>query len=107
MSLILATLDEKTSIEKLGNSPYRSLLEVFTPGLPQTTATVEERVKVLRKLVERWRDAGWRLLVGLLPDQPTSMPIQRPSWQDWAFGWSRRCNDDRRIGNRSTLVLAC
>ena len=35
------------------------------PWLPQTTAPVEERVKVLQTLVRGRPEAGWRLLVGL------------------------------------------
>ena len=35
------------------------------------------------------REAGWRLLVGLLPNQyQISMPTPRPSWRDWALAWS-------------------
>ena len=51
VSMILAALDEKTPRVKSGNSPSRSLLEIFMPWLPQTTAPVEERVKVLQMLV--------------------------------------------------------
>ena len=71
--------------------PHRSLLEIFKPWHPQTTARVEERVKVLKRLAERRQDAGWRLLNGLLPNpRPTfAVPIQRPLWRDWALGWSR------------------
>ena len=44
---------------------------------------------MLRKLAQCRPKAGWRLLVGLLPNQqPISMPIYRPSWRDWALGWS-------------------
>jgi transcriptional regulator with XRE-family HTH domain len=88
VSLILGTLDEKTPREKLGNSPSRSLLEIFTPWLPQTTAPVEERVGVLKKLAKSRRDAGWRLLVGLLPNQRPMTMHHRPLWRDWAIGWS-------------------
>ena len=59
------------------------------PWFPQTTAPVEERVKVLRMLARRRPDAGWRLLFGLLPNQQSiAMPIHRPSWRDWGLTWS-------------------
>ena len=91
VSMVLATLDEKIPKVELGNSPHRSLLEIFKPWHPQTTARVEERVKVLKRLAEKRQDAGWRLLNGLLPNpRPTfAVPIQRPLWRDWALGWSR------------------
>ncbi len=90
VSLILATLDESPVWNRLGDSAFRSLREIFTPGLPQTTATLAERVKILEMLTQRKPDVSWRLLPGLLLNQELiSMPIQRPLWQDWALGWSR------------------
>jgi len=94
VSLILATLDEITPKGKLGNSPSRSLLEIFMPWFPQTTASVEERVKVMRKLVQNRPRAGWRLLLGLLPNQQQiSTPTSRPSWREWALSWSREVSN--------------
>jgi transcriptional regulator with XRE-family HTH domain len=91
VSLILAALDERTSGEKLGSYPSRSLMEIFAPWLPQTSAPAEERIKILKKLVESRRDAGWRLLIGLLPNQlPFSTEIYRPLWRDWALDWVGR-----------------
>ena len=62
------------------------------PWLPQTTALVEERVRVLQRLARSRPVAGWRLLFGLLPNQqPISTSIhRRPSWRDWALAWSGR-----------------
>ncbi len=89
VSLALAALDELTTTVKSGNSAHRSLLEIFMPWLPQTTAPVEERVRMLRRLAERWPMAGWRLLIELLPNgQQMSTPIYRPLWRDWALAWS-------------------
>lgn len=89
VSMALAQLDEKEPRGTLGNRPSGSLQKIFMPWFPQTTAPVEERVDILKKLVRRRPDAGWRLLVSLLPNQqPTSFPIHRPLWRDWALGWS-------------------
>ena len=59
------------------------------PWFPQTTAPVELRVAVLRKVARGRPNAGWRLLFGLLQRQMLmSTHIQRPSWRDWAIAWS-------------------
>jgi transcriptional regulator with XRE-family HTH domain len=88
VTMILAALDDTAPRVNSGNSASRSLLEIFMPWLPQTTAPVEERVKVLQKLVRVRPEAGWRLLVGLLPNQqPISTPTYRPLWRDWALAW--------------------
>jgi len=89
VSMILAALDELTPRVKSGNSASRSLLEIFMPWLPQTTAPVEERIRVLQKVAQSRPVAGWRLLAGLLPNQQQmSTPIHRPLWRDWALAWS-------------------
>ena len=91
-SLILARLAERDPNAKrsLASSPLRSLQEIFLPWLPQTTASVEARVEVLKVLVRRVPKAGWHLLVGLLPhQQQASFPTYRPSVRDWALNWSK------------------
>ena len=92
VSLVLASLDEKMPKNpKAGNTPFRSLSQIFMPWFPQTTAPVEERLKVLRMLMQRRPDAGWRLLLALLPNTiATATEIHRPSWRDWALPWSER-----------------
>jgi transcriptional regulator with XRE-family HTH domain len=91
VSQILAALDERTSREATGNSAFRSLLYVFLPWLPQTTASVEQRIKALGKLVRVHPEAAWRLLIGLLPNQqPMWADIRQPLWRDWAVGWTAR-----------------
>ena len=69
VSRILAALDERTPREASGNSAFRSLIYIFLPWLPQTTASVEQRIKALEKLAKYHPEAAWRLLIGLLPNQ--------------------------------------
>jgi hypothetical protein len=91
VSIILAALDEMTPGVTSGNSAARSLQEIFMPWLPQTTAPIEERVNVLKMLVRERPGAGWRLLVGLLPNQQAfSTATYRPLWRDWALGWTSK-----------------
>jgi hypothetical protein len=91
VSFILAALDEMTPRVTSGRSAARSLQETFMPWLPQTTAPIEERVKVLQMLVRRRPEAGWRLLVALLPNQQAfSTATYRPMWRDWALGWNSK-----------------
>ena len=85
----LAELDPKPQ-SPLASRPLRSLLEIFLPWLPQTTASVEERIRVLKDLVRSVPNAGWHLLVGLLPrKQQAAFPTYRPSVRDWALNWSK------------------
>jgi transcriptional regulator with XRE-family HTH domain len=89
VSLILAQLSEKTDAGTSGNTPLRSLIEIFMPWYPQTKATAEQRVRVLGTVLRRQSEAGWKLLMELLPNQQhISTPIAKPSWRDWALSWS-------------------
>lgn len=109
VSLILASLDEKMPKGKSGNTAFRSLSEIFMPWFPQTTAPVEERVRILRMLLQRHPDAGWRLLVAQLPNQfSNATDLYRPSWRDWALSWSQGVtNADywRQIGDCAELLV--
>ncbi|WP_165225252.1 helix-turn-helix domain-containing protein [Aquisphaera insulae] len=90
VSLILAALDEKVSAGTFGNTPADSLIQIFMPWFPQTMTNAEERVRVLKKLIERRPKAGWRLLISLLPNQQhVAKPTSQPLWRDWSLGWSK------------------
>jgi transcriptional regulator with XRE-family HTH domain len=91
VSKILAHLATDVSPAKSGNNPMNSLSEIFLPWLPQTTASVEERIKVLRKVSELFPDIGVQLLLSLLPTyHGVSNFTHRPLWRDWALSWSDR-----------------
>jgi transcriptional regulator with XRE-family HTH domain len=88
VSYVLARLDELLVSKNGGNSPMRSLQEIFMPWFPQTTAPVEERVKILTAIARKNPGTGWRLLLDLLPDRMQhSAPIHRPAYRDWALAW--------------------
>jgi hypothetical protein len=90
VSLILAWLDEHDPRGRLGNRPSRSLQEIFMSWFPQTTASVDDRVRILEVLARRTPVAGWRLLLNLLPNQmQTTMHTHRPMWRDWPLRWSK------------------
>jgi hypothetical protein len=51
---LLARLAELDPGGKLGNRPARSLEQVFRPWMPQTSATLEQRLAVLRSMLRRY-----------------------------------------------------
>lgn len=86
---LLARLHEAVPGFKHGNNPMGSLTQVFMPWYPQTTATVEDRVKVISSIAARHPEAGWALLLGLLPaGHSTVNHNYRPRFRDWAFRWT-------------------
>ncbi len=89
VSLLLARLDEVAPRTKFGNSPMRTLTQIFMPWYPQTTAPVEDRVKILQTVSRKYPKAGWTLLLELLPAAPSMVSTNaRPSFRNWTLDWS-------------------
>ncbi len=88
--LVLAELDKSDNSTRWCNSPISSLQTIFLPWLPYTTATVEQRIRAIKKILESYPEVGWKLLIGLMPRfQDTASPTHFPSWRDWSSTWTR------------------
>jgi transcriptional regulator with XRE-family HTH domain len=89
VTLLLARLDEVAPRTKLGNNPMRTLTQIFMPWYPQTTAPVEDRVRILQSVARRHPKAGWKLLLELLPTSHSVVSTNaRPSFRNWTLDWS-------------------
>jgi hypothetical protein len=83
--LVLAKLAVLDPGGKTYNRPINSLIEIFLPWHPQTTATLDIRLQALSTIVEREPSIAWKLLIGLLPERGggSSSGTYRPQWRDW------------------------
>ena len=88
---ILLSLAEADPGGRWANRPASSLCEILSHWMPYTTASVDERSKVLDLMIRRGPAAAWPILVGLLPHfgGSTSIPTHKPYWRDWANQWQR------------------
>lgn len=83
-ALILARLSRLDPGGTWANRPANSLRETFLPWLPQTAASLEERLAVLDMLLEREPEVAVDLLANLLPHMHDSAtPNHPPEWRDW------------------------
>jgi hypothetical protein len=83
VATILAKLAVTDPGGKLTNRPINSLRSIFLPWLPNTNATVKERIRVLGHIVQTVPSIAWTLLTALLPKHyDTSMPTARPKFRD-------------------------
>lgn len=81
-SLILLQLTSRDPGGKLSNRPINSLIEIFKPWHYQTMANFQERMKVLLHITEVQKDAGWNLLINLLPDhRGVAHPTHKMRWK--------------------------
>jgi hypothetical protein len=88
---VLLTLDAHDPGGKWANRPHSSLCEILSVWTPYTTATFDQRMKVLESLIRSDEQAAWKLFTSLLP-QPLggfSTPTHRPYWREWANSWEQ------------------
>lgn len=80
----LATLAEIDPGGRLSNRPSASLQAIFRAWSPQTSASLEARIKTLESLARRHPGVAWDLLLSLFPgDSGFVMPSQTPEFRDW------------------------
>jgi transcriptional regulator with XRE-family HTH domain len=104
VSQLLARLDEVAPPTKLGNSPMRTLTQIFMPWYPQTTAPVEDRVRILQSVARRHPKAAWKLLLELLATSHSAVSTNaRPSFRNWTLDWS----EGATRGDDAFQVEAC
>jgi hypothetical protein len=81
---LLARLAELDPGGRLSNRPDSSLVDVFRPWLPQTSATAATRLSTLDGLLARHPEVGWRLLLALLPEHAGfGMETHKPEYREW------------------------
>lgn len=67
VSVILLLLSEKDPGGKLSNRPFNSLVDIYLPWLPHTTASFDDRMMILEELASMNCSKMWDFLVALLP----------------------------------------
>lgn len=85
---ILARLSEINIEDNWVNKPENSLLSFFKYWIPQTSASVEDRIKVLRSLARSHPEAAWKICmdqVGKMGGDTAGHNV-KPIWHDWADG---------------------
>ena len=69
---------------RYANRPANSLREIHLLWIPQTFATLEQRLRALDYIRKREPDAAWKLMLGVLPrGHDISTPTPMPLWRDF------------------------
>ncbi len=75
----------KLACGTVANQPQDSLRRIFLIWLPQTTATLEQRLRVVDMIRDREPQVAAELLHKLLPrSHDSSHPTSQPQWREWA-----------------------
>ena len=90
VSLILAQLSRTVINDNWINKPITSLEAVYRSWLPQTAASLEDRMQALETLTKRFSDIGWQICIAQLAAAPQmASPSYRPRWRSDASGSGR------------------
>lgn len=79
---ILARLSEVPIDDNWMNKPAASLGSLVRYWMPQTAASVEERIAVVRNFAATRSPVAWRLLLAQLPGHGHASPNTRPRWRE-------------------------
>jgi hypothetical protein len=83
VALVLARLHRIEIKGNWGNTPGASLVNIFRSWLPQTAATLSQRITALDTLIAREPDVAFDILDVLVHvGSDTAMPAARPSWRN-------------------------
>jgi addiction module HigA family antidote len=87
VSAILAQLSLPKIDDNWGNKPGASLQAVFRSWMPQTAASVEQRVKALEIIIKRFPNIGWDICIEQIkPGSRFGSYSYRPRWRSDASG---------------------
>ena len=108
VSLILSQMSRTVINDNWANKPISSLGEIFRFWMPQTAASLEERMQALEILTRRFPDIGWQICMAQWNRGPqTALPSNRPRWRSDASGAGRRVPPKERYQfRRRALDLA-
>jgi transcriptional regulator with XRE-family HTH domain len=83
---LLARLDAiDVKPRRYSNGPASSLREIHLLWIPQTYATLEQRLRALDMIRKCESDAAWKLMLGILPrGHDSSSPSPMPRWRDFS-----------------------
>ena len=64
--------------------PFESIINIYRPWHPETSASPNSRITVLDKLRKRYMDLAWRLMISMLPEShELHIPTHEPDYTDW------------------------
>lgn len=86
-ALLLARLSRYEIHDNWSNKPMESLAAIFKAWMPQTAASLQERLRCVQFIADRVPDVGWRLSMALLdPKDGFGSPSHKPRWRNDGYG---------------------
>ncbi|MEQ8268300.1 MAG: hypothetical protein RH982_13985 [Parvibaculum sp.] len=84
-TLLLGNLHVQDPGGQWSNRPLNSLVDIYLPWMPHTTASVQVQQAAIKALRKEAPEADWHLLLKLLPNQTRSTSgTYEPKWRNFA-----------------------
>lgn len=88
VAIILARLAKVEINDNWANKPINSLLSIFRAWMPQTAASHEMRVAMLKRMAMRFPDIAWKICINQLDYfNRAGFYNHKPKWRNDAFGF--------------------
>ena len=84
--ILLAKLSQVKIADNWADTPTESLAAVLRSWMPQTAASLEERIDTLKMLACSFPEIAWRLCLGEIANHRMPMDNYRPRWRSDAEG---------------------
>jgi addiction module HigA family antidote len=105
--VILARLSQRKIDDNWVNKPDNSLLAIFRSWMPQTAASLDQRIAALEKLTRQFPQVGWQIcLQQFNAGSQIGHNSHRPRWRSDASGAGRHIPQERYLFVRKALDLA-
>ena len=78
---ILARLADVEIHDRIAHTPFSTLASILHGAMPQTAASLDDRVRCMEMIVNRFPEVGWRLCIAQIPSTGgrfNSRPLWRP-----------------------------
>ncbi len=97
-AFILARLAQVEINDNWGNKPVSSLGAIFRSRMPQTAASYEERVDLMRKLAKHFPNIAWKICVEQFSAfRGFGHYSHKPRWRSDGFGFGEPLRDGKLI----------
>lgn len=94
---ILAQLAQHKIDDNYSNKPIKSLENIFKSWIPQTSANLEQRKKILSELIKKFPSVGWEICMEQFHvGQSVCSPSSRPRWRNDASGSGHGVSNQER-----------
>ena len=97
---------KKGSRSRSVHRPLRVLKAIFRSWLPETSATLKDRLDVLDMLRKCHGSAAWHVMISMLPElNAVGIPASRPLVRDWAVDAGRALTRNERARTIAEVVV--